>query len=131
MRGRWRRTRRLVVLVGVTAGASLFGSAPQAVDDGERDGSRLDPGLRAGVLERADRLPRLRSLLVSIDGELVEEHYYHGASERRTSNLKSASKTIMGILTGIAIDLGHLTGVDQTIAEFFPNYLDDTANPAK
>ena len=131
MRARRRRTRWLVVLVSVTAGVWLSGSAPQAVDDGERGESRLDPDLRAVVLEQADQLPRLRSLLVSIDGELVEEHYYHGASARRTANLKSASKTIVGILTGIAIDLGHLTGVDQTIAEFFPNHLDGAADPAK
>jgi CubicO group peptidase (beta-lactamase class C family) len=78
---------------------------------------------RAAILERAAGLPRLRSLLVSVGGELIEEHYFNGASARRSANLKSASKTIIAILVGIAIDRGYLEGVDQPIADFFPDEL--------
>ncbi len=68
-------------------------------------------------------LPRLRSLLVSVDGEIVEEHYFNGATARRVANLKSASKSIISILVGIAIDRGYVTGVDQAIADFFGDEL--------
>ena len=81
------------------------------------------PFHRDRILERAARLPRLRSLLVSVGGELIEEHYFNGASARRSANLKSASKTIIAILVGIAIDRGYLEGVDQPIVDFFPDEL--------
>ena len=100
---------------------SVAGSAPHTT--GGNDAPALDAFHRAAILERAASLPRLRSLLVSIRGEVIEEHYFNGASARRSANLKSASKTIIAILVGIAIDRGHLEGVDQPIVDFFPDEL--------
>ena len=97
---------------------------------GANDVSALDAAHRARILERAARLPRLRSLLVSVGAEPVKEHYFNGASARRSANLKSASKTIIAILVGIAIDRGYLKGVDQPIVDFFPDELAE-AEPIK
>ena len=97
----------------------------------EASASSLDPGLRSEIRARTSELPRLHSLLISIDGQLVEEQYYRGANERRLANLKSASKSIVSILVGIAIDLGYLAGLDQPIAEFFPRFFTGTVDPVK
>ena len=91
-----------------------------AVTEGAARAVRLDASDLAEVEARTASLPRLHSLLLSIDGELVEERYYNRTTARSVANLKSASKTIIGILVGIAIDLGQLMGVDQPIADFFP-----------
>ena len=56
------------------------------------------------TLERLADLPRMRSILVSVDGDLRAEQYFHGATPNRTANLKSASKSIISVLVGIAID---------------------------
>lgn len=88
-------------------------------------------GLDAEILARARQLPRLRSVLVSVGGELTEEHYFNGASARRPANLKSASKSIISILVGIAIDQKYLAGVDQPIAGFFPRYFVETEDDDK
>src|SRR5689334_16861501 len=48
------------------------------------------------------KLPRLRSLLVSWRGDLVLERYYNGASVTRLANIKSASKSVISTLVGIA-----------------------------
>lgn len=72
-------------------------------------------------------LPRMRSLLVSVDGALLAEQYFNGAGPARAANLKSASKSIISVLVGIALDQGHLDGIDATIDQFFPEYLDDAA----
>ena len=48
------------------------------------ESAKLDPALHARALERAKDLPRLRSLLISIDGELVEERYFNGARASQT-----------------------------------------------
>ena len=109
----------------------LLSAAGAASSDDSLPASPLDPALRGELLSRADQLPRLRSLLVSVDDQLVEEHYYHGASSRRVANLKSASKSIISLLVGIAIDLGYISGVNQTITDYFPNYFDQGVDLAK
>ena len=95
-----------------------------------RQRRRSDPAQRAAIVERASALPRLRSLLVSVGGELVEEHYFNGATARSQANLKSASKTLIAILVGIAIDRGHIADVRQPITELLPDELDG-ADPVK
>ena len=72
-------------------------------------------------------LPRMRSLVVSVDGKRLAEQSFHGAAPHRAANLKSASKSIISVLIGIALDHGHLDGVGMTIDRFFPEYLNDRA----
>ena len=79
------------------------------------------------ALARVAELPRMRSMLVSVDGELLAEQYFHDAGPHRAANLKSASKSIISVLVGIALDQGHLDGLDTRIDRFFPEYLDDPA----
>lgn len=81
------------------------------------------------ALARAATLPRLRSLLITVDGRLAAERYFHGASAARATNIKSASKSIVATLVGAAIDRGHLRDVQQPIGRFFPEYL--ARQPAK
>ena len=91
----------------------------------------LEPTLHARAMDRAARLPRLRGLLISIDGRLVEEQYFRGARSWDWVNLKSASKSIVSTLVGIALDQGYLESLQDTIVEFFPEYLDPTDDLSK
>ena len=91
--------------------------------DAKAESTKLDPGLHARALERAKNLARLRSLLISIDGKLVEESYFNGARASQTANLKSASKTILSALVGIALDRGYLKSIDESIQKFFPEHI--------
>ncbi len=84
----------------------------------------LEPTLHARAMDRAAQLPRLRSLLISIDGMLVEEQYFQGARFSDSANLKSASKSVLSALVGIALDQGYLESLQDSIWEFFPQYLD-------
>jgi CubicO group peptidase (beta-lactamase class C family) len=90
----------------------------------------LEPALQVPAVERANDLPRLRSLLISIDGELVEERYFNGARRSHTANLKSASKSLLSALVGIAFDRGYLKSVQDSIDKFFPEHL-TSADDAK
>jgi CubicO group peptidase (beta-lactamase class C family) len=91
--------------------------------EAEAQSTKLDPTLHARALERAKELPRLRSLLISIEGELVEERYFNGARPSHTANIKSASKSVLSALVGIALDRGHLKSVQDSIGKFFPEHL--------
>lgn len=79
------------------------------------------PGLQA----RAATLPRLRSLLVSRRGELVAEYYARGVRATTPANIKSASKSLIATLTGIALDRGLITSVRQPVATWFPELRQD------
>ena len=73
----------------------------------------------------------INSLLVSQHGELVAEKYYGRMIADRGNNIKSASKSILAILIGIAIDQGYLEGVHQTIEDFFPEYFGSNPDSLK
>ena len=75
----------------------------------------LEPAAKA-----AAELPRLFSLLVSWRGELVLERYFNGARAARPANIKSASKSVIAALVGIAVARELIADVDQPIATFFP-----------
>ena len=66
-------------------------------------------------------MPRLHSLLVSRGGELILERYYHGARPTRLANIKSAAKSVISALVGIAIERGLILGVKKPITAFFPD----------
>jgi CubicO group peptidase (beta-lactamase class C family) len=79
----------------------------------------------------AEDLPRLHSLLVSWRGELLLERYYNGARANRPANIKSASKSVISALVGIAIDRQLIAGVDQPIADYFPDLKGAAIDPVK
>lgn len=76
----------------------------------------LDPAIMARTVAAAERLPRIRSMLVLRDGEALAGHVFNGGPPLdRAVNIKSASKSVMSALVGIAIARGVLAGVDQPI----------------
>lgn len=68
------------------------------------------------VLDQAERLEQLETLIVARHGEVLAERSYRGHRTNAPTNIKSASKTVISALVGIAIDKGILEGVDQPIA---------------
>ena len=81
--------------------------------------------------EAATALPRLNSLLISHQGQLVVEDYFNGWQGRRPANMKSASKSVISALIGIAIDEGYIESVTVPIVEYFPNHLSLQSSPEK
>ena len=73
--------------------------------------------------DAAAHLPRAHSLLVSWRGELILERYFNGTRAARLANIKSASKSVISALVGVAVDRGLITGVKQPISAFFPDLL--------
>ena len=138
MRSRWSRTSRWSrgphgwgpSIVFVTASVLIAAKAEGQRPDPSIPRS-LDPSRLQAAHERAAQLPKLRSFLISVDGRIVSERYYRGATRTRTANVKSVSKSIISALVGIAMAEGKLTGVDQTIARFFPRELPDTVDAEK
>ena len=123
-----RRVCWLVLIAGF--GVAAGGSTRPLAARGEQTAPALPIDTTAIVRAAAD-LPRLHSLLVSWRGTLVFERYFHGASATRLANIKSASKSIMSALVGIAIDRKLVAGVRAPIAPFFGDVLAGDGNQAK
>ena len=80
----------------------------------------------AAAVDRAQEMaPPLTSLLVARGDTTVAEVYFNGRSPGQGANLKSASKSVLSALTGIALSEGALQSVHQPIGPFFPALLAD------
>jgi len=71
----------------------------------------------------AQRLPRLHSLLISQGNNVLFEAYYNGRDRSQAANMKSASKSVISALVGIALEQGMIESLDQPISDFFPEYI--------
>lgn len=101
-----------------------------AIPDTVRRGPlTLDTSRLARVGQRAAELPRLRSLLVAHRGDIVGEWYFHGARADDPTNIKSASKSVLSALVGVAVAEGKLSGVEQPIASLLERELPADPDP--
>ena len=87
----------------------------------------LDTTRLSSVLNDAARLSPLETVIVARNGQIVAERGYRSNKTTDSTNIKSASKTIISAMVGIAIEKGLLTGVDQPIAPILSRDL--PANP--
>jgi CubicO group peptidase (beta-lactamase class C family) len=91
----------------------------------QRPAGAVQPPTLESVATSAAALTRLKSLLVSHRGELVLEKYYNGARATQLANIKSASKSVISALVGIAIGQRHIKSVNQPIVDYFPELAND------
>jgi len=91
----------------------------------------LDAELLAEAAARAAELPRLYTMIVARHGEVELEAHFRGPGPAQTTNVKSASKSILSALVGLAVEEGYLEGLDQPIADYFGEFLDPEADAAK
>ena len=126
------------VLVACAVGLVLHGLAPLGAEAQSTaappttwrahppGGYGFDAVALADAMDRAAALsPPLTSLLVARDTTTVAEVYFQGRGPGDGANLKSASKSVLGALVGIALADGTLDGLDQPIGPFFPVLLAD------
>jgi CubicO group peptidase (beta-lactamase class C family) len=116
---------KLWTLAGL--GLSLvIGAAPRAAD--RPDLAAADPatvGLSAERLAqieqsiRAGEFKQITSVLMARDGKLAFERYFDADGAKGLRNTRSATKTVTGMLVGIAIERGMLSGVDAKVLDFF------------
>ncbi len=80
-------------------------------------------GLDAAVTA-AGAIPQFRSLLVAKDGRLVLERYFGGTSSSTLFDVRSVTKSVVSLLTGIAIERGDLPGLDTPIGPYLTEDFD-------
>jgi CubicO group peptidase (beta-lactamase class C family) len=135
----------MLVLAATAAARGQTGAAcgmPTALDDGWTiatpesvglDGARLC-GIRTRMKEtEAD----VHAVVVIRHGKLVFEQYYPGYDEpwgqagaphefdaTTKHDMRSASKSLVSLLVGIAIDRKLIASADEAVVKFYPEYVD-------
>ncbi len=69
-----------------------------------------------------NRYPKLNSVLLYRDGELLLERYYNGFTRDSRNNIKSIWKSILSLCLGICIDKGIVGSVDDPICRYLPEF---------
>ncbi len=80
--------------------------------------------LNAGTLSHLEQY-RTAAYLVIKDGEVLNEHYFNGYTDRSKTNSFSMAKTILTMLVGIAIDDGYIQSLEQNLTDFLPEFNSD------
>ncbi|MVM30951.1 serine hydrolase [Spirosoma sp. HMF4905] len=110
---------------------------PSPNEDGLMVGNLRQSGLDAALLTTmVDKIikgiyPNIHSVLIIKDGRLVFEEYFYEYNQQRLHQLRSATKSFISALTGIAIDQGYITSVNAPVLPFFPEYQVANNSPAK
>lgn len=81
----------------------------------------MDPNKTAS-LERLIREEHgnIAGLVVLQNGEKRYEQFFNGCTAQSRVHVYSVTKSVVSILTGIALDRGDLAGVRQLVLDFFP-----------
>lgn len=113
--------------------------SPSSTDDGwtiaSPDSVGIDGAQLCGIATRlAQRATSVHSVVVARHGRLVFEQYFPGYDQpwgqpegqheftaTTKHDMRSASKSIVSILVGIAIDRKLIEGVDEHVLKFFPD----------
>ena len=64
----------------------------------------------------------VHSVLIIKDGKLVFEEYFYEYNENSLHQLRSATKSFVSALTGIAIHQGLIKSKDEKVLPYFPEY---------
>ncbi|MEP1307495.1 MAG: serine hydrolase [Balneola sp.] len=83
------------------------------------------------IFQSADDISTVRTLLIQQHGELLHAESFDGRSLNRPFNIKSASKSIIGLLTGIAIEKELIPSIEEPIKTYFPEYFESNPDSLK
>ncbi len=137
-RRRWLQTGAALAALGCTACASVAPGGGPSTGLAEDLGERLDQGVKSGGLVN------LHAVVVMRHGRLALERYFEGEDERwgeplgkvafhadSLHDVRSVSKSIVGLLYGIALAEGKVPTLDTPLVQAFPAYKDLAADEGR
>lgn len=109
---RWEPAVLVLILVLAACGPSAAEQHAAEPEKQESDSSRLDE-----ALVEAGSIRNIKSLLVWQGGAMVAERYFNDTEPDELHDVRSVTKSFLSSLVGIAIEQGHIGGVDDPIVD--------------
>lgn len=75
------------------------------------------------------RLPMARGMIIIRNNKTIHEKYYWKGGPQQTDYLHSLNRPVLHALIGIAIERQFLVGIQQPLADFFPDYYKNQSEP--
>ena len=104
----------LAVATAAAAADELPEGTPEAAGVSGQRLAQMEQAIHAGEFQQ------ITSVLVARGGRLIFERYFDAAGPEGLRNTRSATKTVTGMLIGIAIDRGLLSGTEAHVLDYFP-----------
>jgi len=101
---------------------------PEQINDGWEVASLSEVGMDVSKIERIaenilnDQYKGIHSMLIVKDGVLVFEEYFNNHKRDELQTIYSITKSVTSSLIGIAIAEGYITGVEDSVLKYFPQY---------
>ena len=91
---------------------------------GPLDNTGLDKTLLNEMMQKIvdGTYQNVHSVLIIKDGKLVFEEYFYDNNKAKLHELRSATKSFVSALTGIAIDKGFIKDKSETVLSYFSDY---------
>jgi len=67
---------------------------------------------------------KIDGIIIYKDDNIILERYFHSYNADKLHNIASCTKSIVSVLLGIAIKEGFISGIEDNIIDFYPEYSD-------
>ena len=97
------------------------------------ESANLNPAALQAMTQaiQVKKFQNITSVVIARNRQVVYEAYLDGSDAKTLRNTRSCTKTITGMLVGIAIDQGLLSGVNAPVLSFFPEKPVQNPDPRK
>ena len=96
---------------------------PKGIDDGWKTAGLKSQDADTSVVDNflsqlKNEKHKVHSILIIKDNQLKLEEYFNGFSMSKSHDLRSATKSIISLLIGIAVDKGLIKNIDDPISKY-------------
>ncbi|MEM9078831.1 MAG: serine hydrolase [Bacteroidota bacterium] len=100
---------------------------PEPFDDFIRTSSLEEVGIDASMLEfmdekKSETLNHIHSIIITKDGKLVFEEYFHGYDREYLHDIRSAFKSFASLAVGKAMMQNNKLNVNSSLTNYYPEY---------
>lgn len=98
---------------------SLFSFGVQNLQQESRDFRNIEALVKSALQDNPTMAQDIHSIVISQNGRPIYSQYFNQYTADSLNNLKSVTKSIIGLLVGIAIDEGHIPDINQPMIDYF------------
>ena len=126
-----RRFSSIIIVFFLFVGSIIIAACGSGQKNSDKllDQDELRSKVLSNILRKTEKIHYLKSLIIVKNEEWIVEKYMNGGRPDQFYDLRSASKSILSAILGIAIKDGYLDSIDQKVMDFFPEYITDDLDP--